>query len=208
MPVFTSHQSPPEWCELREFGIHDVPDGECIEFPPGHARSLFICTAGALELLHAGTRIPLALGVPFELTRAVAVTIKTSGASQLVRVAGRWTQTSGAGIFTVRNGPPAAGDPPSFGGKSTPFDNHYHDCDEYWIFLDGSALVCSEGQTHRVSPGDCVATGMGWHHDVLRCERDSGIRAVWFEAALEGRRRPGHLYDSVHGPAEPQLARV
>jgi mannose-6-phosphate isomerase-like protein (cupin superfamily) len=208
MPVFTSKDPVPPWCEMREFGVHALRSGEQISFQTEQPRAYFICTTGSIELEPAGNRHTLTVGQQFEVTRADPVRLTATSDGEFFRAAGCWKEITGAGIFTVLNGKPAGGDPPCSSDKQTPFDNHYHDCDEYWILLQGNATVASEEKLHRVRRGVCVATGMGWHHDVLRCEDDGGIRAVWFEGTLEGRRRRGHLYDSQHGKAEPKLERV
>ena len=90
--------------------------------------------------------------------------------------------------------------------KTTLFDNHFHDCDEYWILFEGRGVAYSEGRRYEVGVGDCVATGMGHHHDFP--EVFEPVRAVYFETDLEGRRRAGHLWEHTHGPAAPQPARV
>ena len=208
MPVFTSSDPIPTWCELREFSIHELPHGTQSTFETRHPRELFICTEGQLELEHDSVRTTLSAGERFEAGGSRPIRVRALAESGLFHATGRWTDVSGAGIFSVRNGAAAGGDPPLVNEKRTPFDNHYHDCDEYWIFLDGRATVASENRIHRVAPGTCVATGMGWHHDVLQCDDERGIRAVWFETALEGRRRAGHLYASCNGVAEPKHDRI
>jgi mannose-6-phosphate isomerase-like protein (cupin superfamily) len=208
MPVFTSSGPVPPWCEMREFGIHDLRSGVSMGFEMEHPRACFICTAGAIEIESDGKRHTLTVGERFESTGAGAVRLTASCDSQFFRAAGHWKEITGAGIFTVCNGAPVHGDPPLFNEKSTPFDNHFHDSDEYWILLDGRATVVSEEKRYRVAAGDCVATGRGWHHDFLSCDDERGVRAIWFESALEGRRRVGHLYDSQHGKAEPHRERV
>jgi mannose-6-phosphate isomerase-like protein (cupin superfamily) len=90
--------------------------------------------------------------------------------------------------------------------KTTNFDSHYHDCDEYWIVLEGRGVAVSEGKSYQVGPGDCVATGMGHHHDFPQASEP--IKAVYFETTLQGQERLGHLWDHRHGPAEPALERV
>ena len=97
------------------------------------------------------------------------------------------------------------GDPVGY-RKQTAFDNHYHDCDEYWILFEGSGVAASEGRLYDVGPGDCVATGMGHHHDfpIVR----EPVKAVYFETTMEGQRRRGHLWNHTHGAAEPRPERV
>jgi mannose-6-phosphate isomerase-like protein (cupin superfamily) len=90
--------------------------------------------------------------------------------------------------------------------KCTDLDSHYHDCDEFWILYEGRATAVSEGKVYVVQAGDCLATGMGFHHDMPVVEEP--VRAVYFETALEGKKRRGHLWDHTHGVAVPIAARV
>jgi len=87
-------------------------------------------------------------------------------------------------------------------------DRHFHDCDEFWIVLNGRATVSSEDKIYNVGPGDCVATGRGWQHDILRCDPATEFRAIWLETELEGQRRTGHLREPLDGPCSPCLDRV
>ncbi|MGH2616746.1 MAG: cupin domain-containing protein, partial [Thermomicrobiales bacterium] len=91
-------------------------------------------------------------------------------------------------------------DPVSY-PKTTSFDSHYHDCDEYWIVWAGRGVAVSEGQEYEVGPGDCVATGMGHHHDFPRVQEP--VQAVYFETTLQGAKRRGHLWEHTHGLAQP-----
>ncbi|MCZ7543520.1 MAG: hypothetical protein M5R40_08270 [Anaerolineae bacterium] len=95
----------------------------------------------------------------------------------LVRMAGHWgDELGGSGVFFSgkSSAPEDRGDPVDY-PKETDFDNHYHDCDEYWILWAGRGTVVSEGKFYEVGPGDCVATGMGHHHDFPRdCRAGQG----------------------------------
>ena len=62
------------------------------------------------------------------------------------------------------------------------------------------------GKSFEVGPGDCVATGMGHHHDFPHVSEP--IRAIYFETTLEGEKRRGHLWDHKHGAAQPQTSRA
>lgn len=79
-------------------------------------------------------------------------------------------------------------------------------CDEYWIVLEGTGVAVSEGKHYAVGPGDCLATGMGHHHDFPTAS--APVHAVYFETTLGGERRRGHLWNHTHGPAQPRLDRV
>ena len=86
--------------------------------------------------------------------------------------------------------------------KTTNFDTHYHDCDEYWVVWGGRGRGGLGGAGYEVGPGDCVATGMGHHHDFARVHEP--VRAVYFETTLGGAKRLGHLWEHTHGPARPR----
>jgi mannose-6-phosphate isomerase-like protein (cupin superfamily) len=141
----------------------------------------------------------------FEITEVLADCI-------LIRVGGNWgEELGGSGLFAVVKSeqPPNQGenkgDPVSY-HKETNFDCHYHDCDEYWIFFKGRGVAVSEGKQYEVGPGDCIATGMGHHHDFpLVTER---VEAVFFETTLQGQKRRGHLWNHTHGLAIPQQDRI
>jgi mannose-6-phosphate isomerase-like protein (cupin superfamily) len=90
--------------------------------------------------------------------------------------------------------------------KETRFDSHYHDCDEYWIVFEGRGVAVSEGRSYEVGPGDCIATGMGHHHDFPQAFEP--VRAVYFETTMEGQKRRGHLWDHTHGLAKPKADRT
>jgi mannose-6-phosphate isomerase-like protein (cupin superfamily) len=128
--------------------------------------------------------------------------------SVLVRICGRWTGPPGEfGVFGLDNSssPKNTGDPTEY-PRRTEFDNHYHDCDEYWIIIEGRCVAISEQKLYVIGPGDCLATGMGHHHDVL--EAIEPVRGIYFETTLEGRKRQGHLWNHMHGPAAPKGDRV
>jgi mannose-6-phosphate isomerase-like protein (cupin superfamily) len=67
-------------------------------------------------------------------------------------------------------------------------------------------VVVSEGKAYEVAPGDCLATGMGHHHDFPRVHEP--VKGVYFETTLEGLKRRGHLWNHTHGPAQPRRDRV
>jgi len=95
-----------------------------------------------------------------------------------------WSSVTSAGIFRVPRG-----------GR---FDRHFHDCHEYWLIFKGRARILTEGQEFIVGPGDIVCTRAGDEHDVLEVYED--LEAFWFEDALMGQGRVGHLHRS------PELA--
>jgi mannose-6-phosphate isomerase-like protein (cupin superfamily) len=140
-------------------------------------------------------------GDHFEVTNALDDTT-------LIRMCGNWgDEVGGSGLFGVSlsDSPRDNGDPVTY-TKQTNFDRHYHDCDEYWIIFEGCGTAVSEGKFHHLEVGDCLATGMGYHHDFPLVEEP--VRGVYFETTLEGQKRLGHLWNHTHGEAQPKLERV
>ena len=84
-----------------------------------------------------------------------------------MRFCGRWgAETGGSGIFNMDNSPsPRIRAIRSPYEKWTNFDSHFT-MREYWVILEGQARAVSEGKAYEMKPGDCLATGMGHHHDM------------------------------------------
>ena len=134
----------------------------------------------------------------------------TAGArgAEIVRLSGHWgTELGGCGIFSAANDPDwkNTGDPVTY-AKMTSIDSHYHDCDEFWIILEGAGTVVVGDRHLKVVAGDCVPIGMGHHHDMSVVT--SPVRAVYFETTLAGEKRVGHLWNHTHGPARPMPGRI
>jgi uncharacterized RmlC-like cupin family protein len=70
-------------------------------------------------------------------------------------------------------------------------DFHFHDCDEWWIIVDGIARVFSADREIQVGPGDMVFTPIGESHKI---EALTMVKVVWFEGPLQGQKRKGHLH--------------
>ena len=70
-------------------------------------------------------------------------------------------------------------------------DLHYHDCDEWWIIINGRALVSDSVEPFETGPGDMVFTPMGETH---RIEALTLVTVAWFEGPLRGQKRKGHLH--------------
>jgi mannose-6-phosphate isomerase-like protein (cupin superfamily) len=75
-------------------------------------------------------------------------------------------------------------------GAST--DYHFHDCDEWWIIVDGVARVFGTAGEMQAGPGDMVFTPTGEFHKI---EALTMVKVVWFEGPLKGQKRKGHLHD-------------
>ena len=213
MPVIHhDDQAWPPWCELESFAILQVDGAGPFVLPRrGRVEKLVLVNGGARlvspqeRALRPGdvAELPPADEVPgqFELRDAAPGTV-------VVHLAGRWgAETGGCGVFTVDRvaNPIEKGDPVWY-PKETAIDRHYHDCDEYWIVVEGAGTAMSEGTLYSVGPGDCLAIGMGHHHDFPLVT--APVRAVYFETTLEGAKRRGHLWEHTHGPAEPRLDRI
>jgi len=79
------------------------------------------------------------------------------------------------------------------GRKGAPtVEPHFHDCDEWWVFTRGRALIRTEGEEHEVGAGDMVYTPMGEEHEVVEVYED--LEGIWFEGPMQGRQRRGHLH--------------
>lgn len=207
MPVVHEGQKLPNWCELQSYEFISLTEGKSRILPrKGDKEEIVVCQ-GTIEVvgeeLNAGQKMDLDSPYTpgFEITAL-------GGNALVFHAAGRWESITSSGVFPVFNGDPAPNQTSYDYPKSTTFDNHYHDCDEYWIFFAGRCRCVSEGKFYDVGPGDCVVTGMGWHHDVANLIDCESAAAVWFEGTLEGQARMGHLWEPVHGKAEPQQDRV
>ena len=211
MPVFSSGQGQaPEWCELECFDIVELPAGDSHRFQRTGQREKLIVGKGRCRLAYGGQTATVEEGANLDLTSPEDCFEVLAALSDctLIRMCGRWgEETGGSGLFAgdTSADPQDGGDPVEY-PKSTNFDNHYHDCDEYWIIFEGRGLAVSEGQEYEVGPGDCVVTGMGHHHDLPQVHEPIG--AVYFETTLEGEKRLGHLWEHTHGPAQPKAERV
>lgn len=211
MPVFTSGKGQaPAWCEMRYFDIVELEPGQQHTYEREGKKEKLIVGRGRCRVsltgmeVEGGDKTQLDLG---EGEGSFAVD-QVAERTVLIRMCGDWgEECGGAGVFAMTNSdkPQDTGDRMEY-PKFTNFDCHFHDCDEYWIFFEGSGLAYSEGKPYLVGPGDCVATGMGHHHDLPRV--DAPIRGVYFETTMEGQKRRGHLWDHTHGVAQPRMERV
>ena len=212
MPVFRSGKgNAPAWCEIEDFELIELKPGETKELPRAGKKEEIIVCEGLVSAVSGEIACTLPQGGKMDLDSpsAAGYTLTPHWGKALVfRAVGRWESINGSGLFAAQTGTPPDFDTPHDYEKTTGFDNHYHDCDEYWIFFEGSCRVASEGKTYDVGPGDCVVTGMGWHHDVLSVKGDGPAKAVFFEGTPEGEKRGGHLWEPKHGKAKPKKDRV
>ncbi|MAE66517.1 MAG: hypothetical protein CMJ18_19790 [Phycisphaeraceae bacterium] len=219
MPLYHGPDELADWCELRHYEIVRLEPGQTHRFAWMGPKEKVIVGSGRCQV-RCGDRVEEAEeranldlagapGAPGAPERVAHFTIaRVDEPTVIVRMCGRWgEEVGGSGIFAVANITEVAerGDPAPY-EKTTRFDNHWHDCDEYWIAFEGSAEVMSEGRRYPFGPGDCVATGTGHHHDVPRVIEP--LRAIYFETTMLREKRRGHLWEHEHGPARPDPAKV
>ena len=203
MPVFRSGKGlAPDWCELEYFDIVRLKAGEAHVFERIGEKEKLIVGEGKCRISMGNQVIDAEQGANLDLS-ASGEQFKAEAIenSTLIRMAGRWgDEVGGSGIFPAwkMDDPKDGGDPVDY-PKETCFDNHFHDCDEYWIVFSGSGVAVSEGKHYEIGPGDCVATRMGDHHDLPIVHEP--ITAVFFETTLRGQKRLGHLWEHTHVPA-------
>ena len=211
MPVFRSGAGlAPDWCEMQFFEIVELPAGATHDFEWIGPKEKLIVAEGECRIAHGDLMAEAMARTNLDLRegeRAFRV-LEVTEPAMLVRMCGDWgDETGGSGRFTaaVNDSQVDRGDPVDY-AKDTGFDSHYHDCDEYWILYRGRGVAVSEGVSYTVGPGDCIATGMGHHHDIPQVYEP--IEAVYFETTMRGQKRRGHLWNHTHGPAHPDPERV
>lgn len=79
---------------------------------------------------------------------------------------------------------------------------HYHDADEFWLFLSGRGEVWLDGQSTPISPNTLVYTPMGVVHRFQMFTDFANVPAV---TRLERAKRPIHILPDVHGPPVPTV---
>jgi mannose-6-phosphate isomerase-like protein (cupin superfamily) len=211
MPVFKSGlENTPTWCEVTFFEIVRLRAGEVYYFERvAEKEKLFLCAGSCgIQILNSQFDAESGWGRELETRNGAFIVHKIFEPTTLVRICGHWGSGIGSsGLFTLRksNFPLNSGDPTPY-DRNTVFDNHYHDFDEYWIIVNGRGRVVTEGKTYDVGPGDCVATGMGHHHDFPLVVEE--ITGVYFETTLAERKRLGHLWNHTHGTASPKDDRI
>ncbi|MFB6217984.1 MAG: hypothetical protein ABEH77_02215 [Halobacteriaceae archaeon] len=201
------------WPELEYAEVVDLPAGATREFDRRRERERLVVVGGEATVAggDGGTRGATG-GEAFTLDDpGGAFRVEAGAATTVVRLCGTWApepETGGIGVFDVATAddPDDDGDPVGY-AKETGFDAHYHDCDEYWVVIEGRAVAVSEGRFYEVARGDIVATGMGHHHDVPQVPAEPLV-GVYFETTMEGEKRRGHLHEHTHGSAEPKAERV
>lgn len=74
-------------------------------------------------------------------------------------------------------------------------EKHFHDCDVWWIIVNGIARVHDSGTNIDAGPGDMIFTPAG---DLHKIEGITMVTYVWMKGPLKGQKRKGQLSpDSV-----------
>ena len=208
MTVFREGVAPPEWCELEVFRIVRLMPGEIANERHLALRERLLVISGSIQVRFGRKSMVLREGQFADVEAAPWDVRAGAREAEFVRLSGHWGgEVGGCGVFRAANedNPQNGGDPVGY-KKTTLVDSHYHDCDEFWIVLEGVGTVVVVERHVRDGPGDCVAIGMGHHHDMPLTE--SPVKAVYFETTLEGQKRVGHLWNHTHGAAEPRPERI
>jgi mannose-6-phosphate isomerase-like protein (cupin superfamily) len=209
MTVFRAGTPPPAWCELERFEVVTLQRDEMLSFTPSTKTERLIGSQGTTQVRHRDGSLLLKEAQFLDLNPlgGAWTALGGSDSTQFVRLSGHWGQDmAGCGIFRViRSNAGDKGDPVNY-PKHTAIDRHYHDCDEYWIILEGSGEVVVDDRHAKVQPGDCLCIGTGHPHDFPLI--DTPVKAVFFETTLYGRKRIGHLWNHTHGPADPIAGRI
>lgn len=209
MSIFRSGDQPPRWCELTGFEFVELTDRP-LPIPVTAEKQRLLVTRGSCRVASASGAQVLSEGqfADMEHAKGPYTVDAGDGTAQAIIFFGRWGDDLGeCGIFRITPQTPAwaQGDPVDY-PKSTNFDSHFHDCDEYWVIIEGAGTVVVGSRSFQVEVGDCVAIGMGHHHDLP--EVFEKVKGAFFETTLEGKKRFGHLWEYKHGPADVRPERV
>lgn len=189
----------PDWCELKSFSVHDLSAGSEMRATVSHPKARLLATAGSFQLKQAG-RSQVLREQQFMPLEPGEYSLSASGPAQAMLLEGSWgEELGGCGTFRAENvaNPSDRGDKVDY-QKRTNVDAHYHDCDEYWLILEGRATCVVDGEHVAVKPGDCLLIPMGALHDMP--DAPEPVKAVYFESSLRGQKRIGHLWQHTHGP--------
>jgi len=207
MPLLKcSEDMMPSWSDLDFIDVINLKEGEIRSFISTSAREFYFIGDGICKMV-INRKISYAQrGHIFKIEALNStIIVKAETDAVVIVIGGHWEGLEGThGLFTLDNSdnPKNDGDPADYPRK-TDFDNHYHDCDEYWVVYKGSALAVSEGEQYELQPGYFLATKMGEHHDIPEVYEE--LQAVWFESSMKGMMREGHLWVHTHGEPEPDF---
>lgn len=211
MPVFGKDSyDPPNWCELRRYTIFDGKTATDRIVTTSYPKAILLVTDGICRVVRVGIEAVLRERdtIPLSANIGDLRVLGSDGAFRCMLFEGNWgNDIGGCGLFFYAADTPRkfASDPVPY-ERTSNFDAHYHDCDEYWMILEGEGTVVVGGVHHDIGPGDCVVTGAGHHHDIPHIRKP--ICSAFLETTLEHPRRRGHLHNYEDGIAVPHPERV
>jgi len=200
MPLINvENQKFPPWSEVDFIEIIRFETGESRKINKKSKKEIFFIGSGKIQFYFNNVMVILEYGEHVDFPdESITIEIKNlTNQATLVRIGGCWGEEVGdSGVFRLERSstPNNIGDAVNY-QRNTYFDNHYHDCDEYWIILQGSGEAVTEGERFYVRAGDCIVTRKGAHHDFPIVKET--IHGVYFETTLKGKKRKGHLWDNV-----------
>jgi mannose-6-phosphate isomerase-like protein (cupin superfamily) len=71
---------------------------------------------------------------------------------------------------------------------------HFHDCNEFWIIVQGKGIATSGNVTYKLGPGDMLITRAGDEHSMAVIE---SMIAVYFHGVMPPDGRFGYLYPGI-----------
>jgi uncharacterized cupin superfamily protein len=74
---------------------------------------------------------------------------------------------------------------------------HFHDCNEFWIVVQGKGIAISGNVTYELGPRDMLITRAGDGHSMVAIE---SMIAVYFHGVTPSDGRPGYLYPGIDLP--------
>lgn len=199
MPLLKCSEPLPEWSELDFINIIELEKSKTISLFQKSSKEKFFMGEGECNFSFNADKKKMIYGDFAEINNpGKKINISADEDSVIIHVGGRWNNETGScGVFKMNNSdsPRNVGDPVEY-RRTTDFDNHFHDCDEYWIIFKGSGLAVSEDRKFKLMPGTILATKTGDHHDFPEVYEE--IHGVWFETSLKGKKRAGHLWNYTH----------
>ena len=190
----------PAWSDVKSFSWYDLGPGREQALAVRGPRGRLLVTAGGCQV-RQGSRSQVLREQQFFALEPGDAVLTASGPAQAILFEGSWgEELGGCGVFRAENVavPSDRGDAVSY-AKRTNIDAHYHDCQEFWLLLEGAATAVVSGQHIAMRPGDCLPIPMGTVHDMP--DAPQAVKAVYFETTLRGQKRTGHLWQHTHGPA-------
>ena len=79
---------------------------------------------------------------------------------------------------------------------------HYHDCDEFWMFVAGRGHLWLDGKEYEFTPGTVAYNPMGAVHEF---HSYTEVETVAVTTPLERKKRPVHVHVDEDGPPEPTV---